>query len=102
MDSAAAKPGLGGAAEAPPSPPGGVGAPHLPSITRGTDTVISIRDVLDPALLRDPSGVESRESLRARIAALKKAGERLKQVAGKLASQASDLRRRARSLRTQH
>jgi hypothetical protein len=71
-------------------------------VTGGTDTIISIRDVLDPALLRDPAGAESREGLRARIAALKKAGERLKQVAGKLASQASDLRRRAKSLRTQH
>ena len=58
--------------------------------------------MLDPSLLRDPAGAESRDGLRARIAALKKAGERLRQVAGKLSTQASDLRRRAKTLRTQH
>jgi hypothetical protein len=82
------------------STPGGAGTSHVAG--GSSDTVISIRDVLDPSLLRDPTGAESRDSLRARIAALKQAGERLRQVAGKLSTQAGDLRRRAKTLRTTH
>ncbi len=66
----------------------------------GSSEIISIRDVLDPAILKDPASPERGDSLRARLAALKSAGARLNDVAGKLSTQARDLRQRAKTLRS--
>jgi hypothetical protein len=93
-DDASSVPPAAPAAKAPPAGDGD-------AARSASETVISIRDVMDPAILKDPKLGVKGEGLKARIAALKRAGERLRRVAGQLAGQAGDLRRRAKTLRTQ-
>jgi hypothetical protein len=70
----------------------------VPMGRSGTELIVSIRDVMDPSLLTDLKQGKG-ESATSRLAALKKASERLRQVAGKLSSQAQELRQRAKQLR---
>jgi hypothetical protein len=93
-------------ASAGPSYGGGTGAtakaPAAPDGLRaGSEVIISIRDVMDPAILKDPKLGAKGDDLKAHLAALRNASQRLRHVAGQLSTQAKDLRQRARTLRTQ-
>jgi hypothetical protein len=70
----------------------------LPVGHPGTEVIVSIRDVMDPSLLTDLRQGKG-ESAASRLAALKTASQRLRQVAGELSSQAQELRQRAKQLR---
>ncbi len=90
----------------PGVPAGGGGAtakaPSAPDGLRGgSEVIISIRDVMDPAILKDPKLTAKGDDLKGHLAALRNASQRLRQVAGQLSTQAKDLRQRARTLRTQ-
>jgi hypothetical protein len=67
----------------------------------GLEVIVSIRDVMDPSILGDLKQSTQSDNLAARLAALKKASNRLRQVADQLSTQSKDLRRRAKQLRTQ-
>lgn len=82
----------GATAKAPAAPDG---------LRAGSEVIISIRDVMDPAILKDPKLGTKGDDLKAHLAALRNASQRLRQVAGQLSTQAKDLRQRARTLRTQ-
>jgi hypothetical protein len=84
----------GGATAKAPAAPDGWGR-------SGSEVIISIRDVMDPAILKDPKLGGKDLDLKGHINALRKASARLRQVAGQLSHQTKDLRQRAKSLRTQ-
>ncbi len=71
-------------------------APASSSPTYETTTEVTIRNVLDPETLAELGRARKTGNLKARIAALQKAKDKLKQMAKKLSSQAQDLRRRAK------
>jgi hypothetical protein len=56
---------------------------------------------MDPAILQDPTASGRGDDLASRIAALRKANERLNQVAGQIGRQARAIRQRATALRKQ-
>lgn len=65
------------------------------------EVVVSIRDVLDPAVLQELKQSSRSNNLQTRIMLLKKANERLNQVAQHLAKQSKYFRDRANQLRKQ-
>ena len=91
MDRGAAEPSVSG---------GGTSGIRSPTASGG-NVAITVRDVVDPALLDKLRKVGSRGSLRQRLAELRKATAKLKRVAGKLSTQARSLRARAKKLRKQ-
>jgi TolA-binding protein len=81
------------------------GTPATPTLSPdraaggGGSLSVTIRDVMDPSVLQELKRAQKSGTLAERIAALKKAEKRLKEVARKLGTQASQLRKRAKSVR---
>jgi hypothetical protein len=81
------------------------GTPATPTMSpdraagSGGSLSVTIRDVMDPSILQELKRAQKSGTLAERIAALKKAEKRLKQVARKLGTQSSQLRKRAKSVR---
>jgi prefoldin subunit 5 len=87
----------------PAPPPSGAGDTSYAGVSGrgGLEVIVSIRDVMDPSILNDLKQSTKSDTLTARLAALKKASGRLRQVADQLSNQSKQLRRRASQLRTQ-
>jgi len=92
-----------GKTNAPAPPPSGSGDTSYTGVSGrgGLEVIVSIRDVMDPSILNDLKQSTKSDTLAARLAALKKASNRLRQVADQLSTQSKELRRRAKQLRTQ-
>ncbi|MCC6747427.1 MAG: hypothetical protein IT371_07205 [Deltaproteobacteria bacterium] len=86
---------------------GGSGAPSEPARATAAPSAVgsspqvgvTVRDVLDPATLRELERAGARGDLKARVAALKKASQQLDELARGLAARAETLRQRAKTLR---
>jgi len=85
-----------------PSPgeaPAGDPSPSRGSSAPGSELSISVRGVLDPSTLNELRKADRSGSVAERVAALKKARQRLQEMADRLGAQAKVLRQRARSRR---
>ncbi len=94
--------GLGGASSPAPQPTGsgswsGVGDSSRDAA--GVSISVTIRDVIDPSLLRKLGQVVRGGEVKARITVLRRATSKLGQLAGRLSKKARSLRQRARVLR---
>jgi hypothetical protein len=67
--------------------------------TGGTELSLSVRGVLDPSILRELRKAQKSGNLKQRLTALKKAQQRLRQMANRLGTRARDLRTRAKRRR---
>jgi len=84
------------------APAGGgawAGSPGRSEASGGTDLNLTIRGVMDPGTLRELQQAARSGNVQDRIAALEKARKRLEQMARKLGSQATKLRKQAKAVK---
>jgi hypothetical protein len=75
------------------------GTPGRSEASGGTDLNLTIRGVMDPGTLRELQQAARSGNVQDRIAALEKARKRLEQMARKLGSQATKLRKQAKAVK---